>query len=182
MMVKMPEPPLRMHSRPQAGWAPQQCFKKKGSRTNAPSRRIQIIQYWKCPRNRQAYHRKRWHHRIRFYENPDGPREANQTQRWKWWAAFERILTAPGNGELRQAYQVTKGMASLEPTSVGVGSSETSDDSAEAVRLLAEMAEKQGRQFEEVFSDPANAKLVARTYTAHHRSSVNTDYLEQEWN
>jgi hypothetical protein len=88
---------------------------------------------------------------------------------------LERILTAPGNSELRQAYQVTKGMASLVPTSVEVGSSETSDDSAEAVRLLAELAEKQGRTFETVMADPVNAKLAARTYTAHHRSSVNTD-------
>jgi hypothetical protein len=94
-------------------------------------------------------------------------------------AALERILTAPGNGELRQAYRTTKGMASLEPTSTAVGNTDSADDSAEAVRLLAEMAEKQGRSFETVFSDPANAKLAARTYTQHHRSSVNTDYLEE---
>jgi hypothetical protein len=93
-------------------------------------------------------------------------------------AAFERILTAPGNSELRLAYRTTKGMASLEPTSVEVGDTSVSDDSAEAVRLLAEMAEKQGRSFEQVMTDPANAKLAARTYTAHHRSSVNTNYLE----
>jgi hypothetical protein len=95
-------------------------------------------------------------------------------------AAFERILTAPGNGELRQAYQVTKGMASLEPTSVEVGSTLVSDDSAKAVAALREMAEKNGRSFETEFADPANSKLAARTYTQHHRSSVNTDYLEQE--
>jgi hypothetical protein len=79
-------------------------------------------------------------------------------------AALERILTAPGNSELRQAYRTAKGMASLEPTSVVVGSSETSDDSAEAVRLLAEMAAKNGRSFETEFADPANAKLAAATY------------------
>jgi hypothetical protein len=79
-------------------------------------------------------------------------------------AAFERILTAPENTELRKAYRVAKGMASLEPTSAEVGSSENSDDSAEAVRLLQEMATKNGRSFESVFTDPANAKLAARTY------------------
>jgi hypothetical protein len=93
-------------------------------------------------------------------------------------AALERILTAPGNGELRQAYMVTKGMASLEPTSTVVGSTLVSDDSAEAVKLLAEMAAKNGRSFEEVFSAPENRELAARTYTSHHRSSVNTDYLD----
>jgi hypothetical protein len=89
-------------------------------------------------------------------------------------AAFERILTAPGNGELRQAYRVTKGMASLEPTSVEVGSSETSDDSAEAVRLLSEMAEKQGRKFEDVFADPTNKALAARTYRAEQRPTASS--------
>jgi hypothetical protein len=65
-------------------------------------------------------------------------------------------------------------MASLEPTSVEVGSSETSDDSAEAVRLLAEMAEKQGRSFEQVFSDPANKELTARTYRAQQRPTASS--------
>lgn len=69
-------------------------------------------------------------------------------------------------------------MASLEPTSTVVGSSLVSDDSAEAVRLLGEMAAKNGRSFETEFSDPANSKLAARTYRSAHRSSVNTDYLE----
>jgi hypothetical protein len=88
-------------------------------------------------------------------------------------AAFERVLTASENGELRQAYQITKGMASLEPTSVGVGNTSVSDDSAEAVRLLREMAERQHRTFEQVFADPANAALAKQTYTKHHRSSAN---------
>jgi hypothetical protein len=70
-------------------------------------------------------------------------------------------------------------MASLEPISVEVGNTLVSDDSAEAVKQLQEMCEKQGRSFETVFSDPANAKLAARTYTQHHRSSVNTDYPEE---
>lgn len=73
---------------------------------------------------------------------------------------------------------VGKGMATLTPTSTEVGNTLVSDDSAEAVRLLREMAEKQHRSFEQVFVDPANSKLAARTYTQHHRSSVNTDYLE----
>jgi len=107
-----------------------------------------------------------------------GHAQLNKRNKESDGAAFERILTAPGNSELRLAYRTTKGMASLEPTSVEVGDTSVSDDSAEAVRLLAEMAEKQGRSFEQVMTDPANAKLAARTYTAHHRSSVNTDYLE----
>jgi hypothetical protein len=73
---------------------------------------------------------------------------------------------------------LSKGTATLTPTSAVVGNTNTKDDSAEAVRLLSEMAEKQGRSFETVFSDPANAKLAARTYTAAHRSSINIDYLE----
>lgn len=68
-----------------------------------------------------------------------------------------------------------KGMATLTPTSVGVGDTSIADDSAEAVRLLSEMAEKQGRTFEQVFADPANAKTAAKTYTSAHRSSVSYD-------
>ena len=81
--------------------------------------------------------------------------------------------------EAKQMLALGKGMATLEPTSTSVGNSNVSDDSAEAVRLLQEMCEKQGRSFESVFSDPANAKLASQTYTTSHRSSVNTDYLEQ---
>ena len=77
------------------------------------------------------------------------------------------------------ALNYSKSLATLTPTSVGVGNTNVSDDSAEAVRLLQEMAAKNGRSFESVFADPANAQLAARTYTQHHRSSVNTDYLEQ---
>jgi len=57
-----------------------------------------------------------------------------------------------------------KSLATLTPTSTEAGSSATSDDSQEAVRLLNEMAIKNGRSFEEVFVDPANAKLAAATY------------------
>jgi hypothetical protein len=77
--------------------------------------------------------------------------------------------------EAKQLVALSKGMATLTPTSVGVDSI---NDVAEAVRLLQEMAAKNGRSFESVFSDPANAKLAARTYTGAHRSSINTDYLE----
>jgi len=80
--------------------------------------------------------------------------------------------------EAKQLMALGKGTATLTPTSTSVGSTLVPDDSAEAVRLLQEMAEKQHRTFEQIFSDPANAKLAARTYTAAHRSSVNTDYLE----
>jgi hypothetical protein len=69
-----------------------------------------------------------------------------------------------------------KGMATLQPTSVGV---DNINDPAEAVAALQEMAAKNGRSFEQVFADPANAKLASRTYTANHRSSVSADYLEQ---
>jgi hypothetical protein len=81
--------------------------------------------------------------------------------------------------EAKQLVGLSKGMASLTPTSTEVGNTNVSDDSAEAVRLLQEMAAKNGRSFESVFSDPANAKLASRTYTANHRSSVSMDYLEQ---
>ena len=62
------------------------------------------------------------------------------------------------------------------PVEVGTN---VADDSAAAVKLLSEMAEKQSRKFEEVFADPANKALANRTYTSRHRSSVNTDYLER---
>ena len=64
---------------------------------------------------------------------------------------------------------LAKGMASLEPTSTEVGNTNVADDSAEAVRLLSAMAEKQHRTFEQVFADPANAELATKTYTSHHR-------------
>jgi Arm DNA-binding domain len=78
--------------------------------------------------------------------------------------------------------KMAKGMATLTPTSVEVGNTNVSDDSAEAVRLLREMAEKNGRAFEVEFADPANKELAMRTYTAAHRPtgpSVNTDYLQR---
>jgi hypothetical protein len=80
--------------------------------------------------------------------------------------------------EAKHTVALSKGMASLTPTSVGVGNTNVSDDSATAVRLLQEMAAKNGRSFETEFADPANAKLASRTYTANHRSSVSADYLE----
>jgi hypothetical protein len=61
---------------------------------------------------------------------------------------------------------------------VRLGNTSVAEDSAEAVRLLGEMAAKNGRSFETEFADPINRKLAMRTYTASHRSSGNTDYLE----
>jgi hypothetical protein len=81
--------------------------------------------------------------------------------------------------EAKQMMALSKGMASLEPTSTSVGSTLVADDSAEAVRLLQEMCEKQHRTFEQVFADPANAKLAARTYTTAHRSSMSYSSEEQ---
>jgi hypothetical protein len=81
--------------------------------------------------------------------------------------------------DAKHSMALSKGMASLQVTSVEVGNTNVADDSAAAVKLLSEMAEKQSRKFEEVFADPANKALANRTYTSRHRSSVNTDYLER---
>ncbi len=81
--------------------------------------------------------------------------------------------------EAKQMLALSKGMATLTPTSTGVGNTNVSDDSAEAVRQLQQMCEKQGRSFDQVFADPANSALAQKTYTSAHRSSINTDYLEQ---
>jgi hypothetical protein len=70
-------------------------------------------------------------------------------------------------------------MMSTKPTSTEVGNTDSADDSAEAVRLLSEMAAKQHRSFEQVFQDPDNAALAARTYTSHHRSSTSGSELQQ---
>jgi hypothetical protein len=75
--------------------------------------------------------------------------------------SLSRLLE--GNVELRQAYSLSKGMPSLTPTSTAVGDTNSADDSAKAVRLLAEMAAKNGRAFETEFADPANRKLANRT-------------------
>src|SRR5258708_3268427 len=66
--------------------------------------------------------------------------------------------------ETKQLEIYLKGLATLKPTSTEVGSSEFEDDSAEAIRLLNAMARKNGRSFEEEFSDPANFRLAAATY------------------
>jgi hypothetical protein len=67
-----------------------------------------------------------------------------------------------------------KSMAHTTPTSTEVGNTSVPDDSAEAVRLLGEMAEKQHRTFEQVFADPKNRTLAARTYTEHHRPTASS--------
>jgi hypothetical protein len=78
--------------------------------------------------------------------------------------------------EAKHSVALSKGMATLTPTFVGVDSI---NDVAEAVAALQAMAAKNGRSFETEFADPANVKLASRTYTQNHLSSVNTDYLEQ---
>jgi hypothetical protein len=42
------------------------------------------------------------------------------------------------------------------------------------LRLLREMAEEQGRRFEQVFADPANKALAARTYRAEQRPTASS--------
>lgn len=68
----------------------------------------------------------------------------------------------------------SKGMATLTPTSTEVGNTNVVDDSAEAIRLLNEMATKQGRKFEDVFADPNNKALAGRTYTGAHRPTASS--------
>jgi hypothetical protein len=70
------------------------------------------------------------------------------------------------------AAALVKGYATLKPTSTEVGNTNVTDDSAEAVRLLSEMATKNGRSFEKEFADPTNAKLANATYTNAHRAQV----------
>lgn len=90
--------------------------------------------------------------------------------------AFSRMIEE--DADIRRAYGICKGYAYTETTSVEVGNTAVSDDSAEAVRQLKEMAEKQRRTFEQVFADPANSKLAARTYTQHHRSGTSGRELQ----
>jgi hypothetical protein len=79
-----------------------------------------------------------------------------------------------------QNHQDTKMMlsktnyASMTPTTAVVGNTLVSDDSAEAVRLLKEMAEQTGTSFEVVFAAPENRELAARTYTVHNRPNVSS--------
>jgi hypothetical protein len=79
---------------------------------------------------------------------------------------FSRMIEE--DADIRRAYGICKGyppnVMSLEVVSTEVGSSEFADDRAEAIKQLNAMAEKQHRTFEQVFQDPANAKLAARTY------------------
>jgi hypothetical protein len=62
----------------------------------------------------------------------------------KQWAALT---------EAKHLMALSKSMAHMTPTSTEVGNTNVADDSAEAVRLLREMAEKQRRTFEQVFSE-----------------------------
>ena len=67
-----------------------------------------------------------------------------------------------------------KTTATMTPTFTEVGDTNVADDSAEAVRLLQEMAEQSGKSFEVVFSAPENKKLAARTYRAEQRPNVSS--------
>lgn len=66
-------------------------------------------------------------------------------------------------------------MMDTKPVTTEVGSSNTADDSAAAVRQLQALAESQHRRFEEVFMDPANRELASRTY----RSSTSGSELQR---
>jgi hypothetical protein len=69
---------------------------------------------------------------------------------------------------------LSKTTATMTPTTAVVGNTLVSDDSAEAVRQLKEMAEQTGQSFEVVFSAPENRELAARTYTMHNRPNVSS--------
>jgi hypothetical protein len=97
-------------------------------------------------------------------------KQAGESDAQAFARVFPKFQTAYG---VSKGYQ--KGMATLTPTAIGV---DDVNDPAEAVLLLQQMAAKQGRAFEEVFADPANAKLASKIYTSAHRSSVSADYLE----
>ena len=84
------------------------------------------------------------------------------------------VASAPCKAKFRED-RINLVAQTIRPTSTVVGNTSVSDDSAKAVRLLSEMAEKQHRTFEEVFADPANKELAGRTYTQHHRSSPSYD-------
>src|SRR5258707_15714847 len=88
----------------------------------------------------------------------DGSRRCSSSSR------FDQSTAVAAGSYLAGLREFNKGYASLEPTSTEVGSSEFEDDSAEAARLLQQMEESQGRKFEEVFTDPNNKALAARTY------------------
>jgi len=89
----------------------------------------------------------------------------NDIEYRKQWAALT---------DAKHLLAYTKSLATLTPTSTVVGSSLVADDSAEAVRQLSEMAEKQHRTFEDVFNDPNNRELAGKTYTAAHRPNLSS--------
>jgi hypothetical protein len=86
--------------------------------------------------------------------------------------------------EAKHAIALSKSLPNImstTPTSTEVGNTNVSDDSAKAVRLLQEMAERQHKTFEEVFLDSSNAELAARTYTLAHRPNKSSpSYSELE--
>jgi hypothetical protein len=94
-------------------------------------------------------------------------------------AAFAKEFAGPPNwkhlayGIVRDANYVKTyrklNVIDIEPVVVGGKDAMAVNDPAEAMKQLNALAEKQHRTFEEVFSDPANRTLAARTYTSHHR-------------
>jgi len=90
---------------------------------------------------------------------------------------FRKALKIASNQAFGSSLQ--KSYASLKPTSVEVGSTETPDDSAEAIRLLNEMAEKQHRTFEEVSLDPENRELAAVAFRRPNTSSTSGSELQR---
>src|SRR5271169_5341623 len=70
-------------------------------------------------------------------------------------------------------------MMSTTPISTEVGDTNVDDDSAKAVKQLNDLAEKQHRTFEQVFLDPANAKLANATYRRSTASSPFGDELQR---
>lgn len=79
--------------------------------------------------------------------------------------------------EAKHSMALAKGIATLTPTSVGV---DDINDADEAVRLLQEMAVKQGRKFEDVFADPNNKALAGRTYAGAHRPTSSSPPYSSE--
>jgi hypothetical protein len=105
--------------------------------------------------------------------------------------AFSRIFEAPESLDFRRAYAIIKGfpnMMDTTPVSTEVGSTETSDDSAAALRQLNELAEKQRalaptltiqQAFARVFENPDNRALAARAHRRPTASSTSGSELQQ---
>jgi hypothetical protein len=69
-------------------------------------------------------------------EHPDMPPEG----------AFTKAYMSPAGEPLRRAIQITKGLLDIEPVAVGVGSSDTEDDSGKAYEQLQRLATEQRKR------------------------------------